>query len=87
MWRQGLPQAVIASPDLDGAGVLAVGTFSQGHLICPSCASYLLDASNGHVLTTLTSGASVSGQLVFADGLVYVTAAFGSEQGSYAFGP
>jgi polyvinyl alcohol dehydrogenase (cytochrome) len=88
LWRQGMPQAVLTSPDIDGAGVLAVGTFSMGHLLCASCAAYLLNASNGHVLTTLTSGAGTEdAQPVFADGQVYFAGAFGANQGLYAFGP
>jgi polyvinyl alcohol dehydrogenase (cytochrome) len=88
LWRSGLPDAVIGSPALNGAGVLAVGTFALGHATCTSCASYLLDASNGHVLQQLTSGTGTdAGQITFAEGRVFVPISFGTAQGVYAFGP
>jgi polyvinyl alcohol dehydrogenase (cytochrome) len=88
LWRQGTNAAVIASPSLDGKGVLAAGTFSMGHVTCSTCAAYLFNASNGHVLQTLVTGTGTdAGQAVFANGWVYVTEAFGTAQGVYAFGP
>jgi outer membrane protein assembly factor BamB len=88
LWRQGMPAAVIASPTLDGTRVLAAGTFAMGHPTCANCAAYLLNASNGHVLQTLTTGTGTDdGQMVFANGWVYVTIAFGTARGVYAFGP
>jgi len=90
VWRQGVPEAIIGSPDIDGAGVVAAGTFSLGHGVCADCAAYLFNASNGHILATLPSGSSVTdaSQMVFADGRVYVTTAFGTTAaGVYAFGP
>jgi polyvinyl alcohol dehydrogenase (cytochrome) len=88
LWQQGLPAAVVASPALDGSGVLAAGTFALGHSTCATCATYLFDASDGKVLATLTSGTGTdASQMVFANGWVYVTEAFGTAQGVYAFGP
>ena len=88
VWRSGLPDAVIGSPALNGAGVLAVGTFALGHATCTSCASYLLNASNGRVLQKLTSGTGTdAGQIAFAEGRVFVPISFGTAQGVYAFGP
>ena len=88
VWRRGLPDAVIGSPALDGAGVLAVGTFALGHATCTTCAAYLLAASNGHILQKLTSGTGTdAGQVTFAEGRVFVPISFGNAQGVYAFGP
>jgi polyvinyl alcohol dehydrogenase (cytochrome) len=88
VWRRGLPAAVIASPSLDGAGVLAVGTFSLGHATCSTCGTYLLDAKTGHVLQQLTTGTGTdAAQSVFANGQVYVAISFGTAQGVYDFGP
>jgi polyvinyl alcohol dehydrogenase (cytochrome) len=85
VWQTGLPAAVIASPAIDGGGVLAVGTYAKN---CTTCASYLLDASDGHVLQQLTTGTGTdAGQIAFADGRVFVPISFGTAQGVYAFGP
>jgi polyvinyl alcohol dehydrogenase (cytochrome) len=88
VWQTGLPAAVIASPAINGGGVLAVGTFAMGHAVCTTCATYLLDASNGQVLHQLTTGTGTdAGQIAFADGRVFVPISFGTAQGVYAFGP
>ena len=76
-----------------GASPIQATNFSMGHVTCSTCGAYLLNAANGHILQKLTSGPGTDdGQVVFANGWVYVTMAFGtgtatSGPGAYAFGP
>jgi outer membrane protein assembly factor BamB len=83
IWQTGLPCAVMGTPSLDGAGVIAAGTYT-----CPSPntpGAYLLDAGSGAVLTSLpVNGSKVFGQPVFAGGSLFVASASG---GIYAFAP
>jgi outer membrane protein assembly factor BamB len=72
VWETGLPEGVIGSPTMDGAGVIAVGTFDDGPT---TNQTYLVKAANGKILKDLTSGEDWS-QSVFADG-VLVTANLG----------
>jgi outer membrane protein assembly factor BamB len=65
VWQTGLPGAVMGTPTLDGAGVLAVGTMSGS--------VYLLDASNGTILNSVsTDDAPVFAQPVFADNDLFI---------------
>jgi outer membrane protein assembly factor BamB len=69
IWETGLPGAVMGTPTLDGAGVLAAASYD----VTPGStnAAYLIDASTGSILATLsTSGATEFAQPVFADGNV-----------------
>ena len=82
IWQTGLPGAVMGTPMLDGAGVLAVGTFD--YTGAPD-AVYLLDASNGQILTTIsTADSQVFAQPVFDDGYLFVATA---GQGIWAYQP
>jgi outer membrane protein assembly factor BamB len=65
IWQTGLPGEVMGTPTLDGAGVLAVGTMKFSSA---TAAVYLLNASNGQILATIsTDDDAVFGQPVFAD--------------------
>ena len=71
LWHTGLPCAVMGTPTLDSAGVLAVGTYRCVKPATP--AAYLVNAATGAVLTTLPVGASkVFAQPVFAQGSLFV---------------
>jgi polyvinyl alcohol dehydrogenase (cytochrome) len=63
-WQRGLPGAVVGTPTLDGAGVLAVPTFSASELL-------LINAATGSVLKTITTGPDF-GQPVFADNMLLI---------------
>jgi outer membrane protein assembly factor BamB len=70
IWQTGLPGAVLGTPTLDGSGVLAVATCDFSGF--PN-AAYLLDASNGQILTTLDTGNTcVFAQPVFADNYLFI---------------
>ena len=83
LWETGLQAgAVMGSPTLNGAGVLAAATYS---LAAPTQnAVYLLDASNGNILTTIPETSPVFAQPVFADTLLLVATSGGI---LYAFSP
>jgi outer membrane protein assembly factor BamB len=82
-WQTGLPCAVMGTPTLDSAGVLAVGTY-----LCPTGSTpgaYLINAATGTILDTLPVGGSlVFGQPVFAQGTLFVAT---ETQGLYDFAP
>ena len=64
-WQTGLPCAVMGTPTLDSAGVLAVGTYTCTGGNIPS--AYLIDTATGVILKTLPVGSSrVFSQPVFA---------------------
>jgi outer membrane protein assembly factor BamB len=83
IWQTGLPCAVLGTPTLDSAGVLAVGTY---RCVSPSTpGAYLVDAATGAILTTLPVGsAKVFGQPVFAQGTLFVAT---EKNGLYDFAP
>lgn len=65
IWHTGLTGSVIGSPSLDGAGVLAAATYGS---TTGRNGVYLIDASTGAILRTITYGtAQTFGQPVFAD--------------------
>ncbi len=71
IWATGLPNGVNGSPSMDGAAVLAVGTFDYNP---PSGnATYLIDARNGKILRTLITGPGFFDfpQSVFADNWLF----------------
>ena len=80
LWQTGLPNPVIGTPTLDGAGVLAVGT--DGHGTTPN-AVYLLNASTGQILTTLITGGNNFAESVFAGGWLFTA----NSTGVYAWAP
>ncbi len=76
IWQTGLPAAVMGTPALDGAGVLAVPTMPRQ--AGETSAVYLLNESNGQVLDTIDTGNTpVFAQPVFADSYVFVATAGG----------
>jgi PQQ enzyme repeat len=76
LWHTGLPCAVMGTPSLDGAGVLAVATYGCTKPGTP--AAYLVSAATGAILSTLPTGASkVFAQPVFAQGTLLVATASG----------
>ncbi|HKV67443.1 MAG TPA: PQQ-binding-like beta-propeller repeat protein [Gaiellales bacterium] len=84
LWQRGLPCAVLGTPSLDGAGVLAVGTYTGCVPSTAKTGAYLLNAATGAILATLpVANAKVFGQPVFAGTALYVATESG---GLYAFG-
>ena len=83
LWETGLSAGpVMGSPTLSGGGVLAAGTYS---LLNPTQnAVYLLDASNGNILTTIPETSPVFAQPVFADTHLFIATSAGI---LYAFSP
>ncbi len=79
IWITGLPNSVLGTPSLDGAGVIAVGTYDTS--ATPN-AIYLLSAKTGKILRTLLRGGYDFAQSVFADGHLYIA----TSNGVYAFG-
>jgi outer membrane protein assembly factor BamB len=53
---------------MNGGGVIAVGTYDS--TATPN-AVYLVDASTGKIIRTLTTGGSTFAQSVFADGMLF----------------
>jgi outer membrane protein assembly factor BamB len=78
LWVTGLPNGVDGSPTLDGAGVLAVGTYD--YQSTPN-ATYLLSSSTGSILSTLETGADFA-QSAFAENWIFVA----NEDGVSAWG-
>jgi outer membrane protein assembly factor BamB len=72
IWQTNLPCAVMGSPSLDSAGVLAAGTYNcLTSTLKPG--AYLLNAGTGAMLKTLPVGSGkVFGQPVFAEGSLFV---------------
>jgi polyvinyl alcohol dehydrogenase (cytochrome) len=70
LWQTGLPNSVLGSPTMNGSGVIGVATYDSEPT--PN-AQYLVRASDGTILRTLTTGGMNFGQMVFADGTVYGT--------------
>ncbi len=79
VWATGLPNGVIGSPSLDGAGVLAVGTFDS--TATPN-ETYLLNAHTGAILNTLVEGYDFA-QSTFANGWLFTA----NDNGMYAWAP
>jgi outer membrane protein assembly factor BamB len=79
IWVTGLPNSVLGTPSLDGAGVLAVGTYDTSTV--PN-AVYLVNARNGRILRTLLTGGYDFAQSAFAQGRLFVA----NSTGLYAFG-
>jgi outer membrane protein assembly factor BamB len=83
IWQAGLPCAVMGTPALDGAGVLAAGTYRCASPNTPG--AYLINASTGAILTALPVGSSrVFSQPVFAQGSLFVAT---ETNGLYDFAP
>lgn len=80
LWATGLPNGVLGAPTLDGAGVLAVGTY--GSTTTPN-AVYLLSARTGKILATVITGGTDFAQNVFAGGWLFTA----NTNGVYAWAP
>ena len=84
IWQRGLACAVMGTPSLDGASVLAVGTYTGCVPSTGKTGAYLLNAGTGGILATLpVNNARVFGQPVFAGTALYVAT---ESSGLYAFG-
>jgi hypothetical protein len=71
LWQTGLPCAVMGTPTLDSAGVLAAGTYRCVKPATPG--AYLINAATGAILSTLPVATSkVFAQPVFAQGTLFV---------------
>jgi outer membrane protein assembly factor BamB len=69
-WQTGLTGAVIGSPTMDGAGVLAAASFTS---TTSQNGVFLIDAATGQILNTLSYGTSSTfAQPVFADNYLFV---------------
>ncbi len=79
VWENGLTEGVSGSPALDGARVLAVGTYDAGSA---TEETYLVNVSTGRILRRLVSGLDFA-QSVFADGWLFSANA----TGVYAWAP
>jgi outer membrane protein assembly factor BamB len=75
IWARGLNGAILGSPTLDGAGVMALGTYNLG----AANFVYLVNSANGQLLRTIAVGKShlVFGQPVFADNYLLIPAGSG----------
>jgi outer membrane protein assembly factor BamB len=69
LWQTGLTGKIIGTPTIDGAGVIATSSFgSRGG----QNALWLINATNGHILKTISYGTSSTfAQPVFADGYLF----------------
>jgi outer membrane protein assembly factor BamB len=79
LWATGLPNEVLGAPTLDGAGVVAVGTY--GSSATPN-AVYLINAKTGQIVRTLITGSNDFAQSVFAGGWLFTA----NGDGVYAWG-
>lgn len=79
VWVTGLPNGVLGTPSLDGAGVLAVGTYD---FTTKPNAIYLVNAATGRIIRALLTGGSDFAQSVFADGRLYAA----NSTGVYSWG-
>lgn len=83
LWQTGLPCAVMGTPSLDSAGVIAAATYA-----CPASGTpgaYLINATTGTVLKTLPAGSGpIFGQPVFAQSSLFVAT---ETHGLYDFAP
>jgi outer membrane protein assembly factor BamB len=79
VWATGLPNGVTGSPSLDGAGVLAVGTFDSTGI---ANQTYLINSHTGAILSTLVEGYDFA-QSVFANGWLFTA----NDNGVYAWAP
>ncbi len=83
LWQTGLPCAVMGTPSLDSARVLAVGTYYCTSPGTPG--AYLVNALTGAVLATLpVASGKVYAQPVFAQSQLFVAS---ESNGLYAFVP
>ena len=72
MWQTGLPALPIGSPSMDAGGVIAVSTWDESPGVTNG--TFLLNASNGNVLTEIVSprASEAFSQPVFAQGYLLI---------------
>ena len=72
LWQTGLPASPIGSPSMDAGGVLAVSTWDATTGVTNG--TFLLDASNGTILTEIVSphSSDAFSQPVFAQGYLLI---------------
>ena len=72
IWETGLPASPIGSPSMDAGGVIAVSTWDATAGVTNG--TFLLDASNGAILTEIVSphSAVAFSQPVFAQGYLLI---------------
>jgi hypothetical protein len=71
VWSTGLPEEVLGTAALDGAGVLSVATIGSGSKA--TNADYLISSTTGAILATVSNGDSPQfAQPVFADGYLFI---------------
>jgi outer membrane protein assembly factor BamB len=78
IWATGLPGGVMGSPTMDGAGVIAVGTYGA-----TTTGIYLVNAANGALLSDPLMAGDTFGQSVFAEGQLFCA----NITGVYAWDP
>jgi outer membrane protein assembly factor BamB len=70
IWARGLDGIILGSPTMNGAGLIAAGTYDQDG----TNSVYLINKVNGAVLKTIPmAGAKMFAQPVFANGMLFVT--------------
>jgi outer membrane protein assembly factor BamB len=75
LWQRGVTGPVIGTPGMDGAGVIAAQTFNSA---VHKNGVFLINASNGKFLRTITYGkSSIFAQPVFADNYLLVASRLG----------
>ena len=80
-WQRGVTGPVIGTPGMDGAGVIAAQSYGSA---ANKNGVFLIDASNGKLLKTISYGkSSIFGQPVFAD--QYLLVASTGSQGLTAY--
>lgn len=79
IWITGLPNSVLTAPSLDGAGLLAVGTYDTSSR--PN-AVYMINAATGRIVRTLRVAGFNFAQSVFAEGHFYTA----NNNGVFAWG-
>lgn len=75
LWRTAMPAKVLGTPTLNGAGVLAAGTWSSYTDMTVPAEVVLLNAADGTVLDRIATDGPVFAQPVFAGGDLLVTQA------------
>lgn len=78
IWETGLPNGVTGSPTMNGAGVIAVGTYDFTN---NWNYTYLINAATGKIIRRLVAGRDFA-QSVFADGWLFTA----NSNGVYAWG-
>ena len=79
LWITGLPNSVLTTPSVDGAGLLAVGTYDTS---TKPNAVYLINAATGRIVRTLRTGGFDFAQSVFAEGHLFTA----NDNGVFAWG-